>query len=465
MKLSKLFLISLAACILASCSKDDDISGPSEVDAYISIAASTGVMTKSYTKGNDEGEEDPSPLTDPGTGKEAVVKSLTAYVFDTADKWVVTKHVSMAVDENGQKFTAEGVSGEDYTVNVNGSINSIKGIHVKVARPEQTNGASASTFKVVLLANVEKLTVATLEDLQSKSIPEITTYSDLNNTSKAVGQTYLPMHNGEVLNIGGLKPSLFDNNGKETKHVLNWYVGSGSSVQEELDLSNGDEVHTGTTPKGTAVELIRSLSRIQLKSLNASFVSQYIGYIFWVESISLVNVRATSTVLGEESEESSFYGGFSDDFTIIQHLINKDETQVDNFKKKYTNLALMNNFTSETPLNFDTYINVNSPESQEGITVGSDGQQQEGAYQTRLIIKGNLKDINKNNIGTKYFHIPLKMKDVQGNVACNKFFQITATITGEGNPNPDEILENTCINFQITVQNWNVVKQEENDVN
>lgn len=468
MKLSKLFLISLAACILASCSKDDDISGPSEVDAYISIAASTGVMTKSYTKGgNGEGEEVPStsPLTtDPGTGKEAVVKSLTAYVFDAADKWVVTKHVSMDINENGQTFTAKGVSGEDYTVNANGSINSIKGIHVKVARPEQSNGASASTFKVVLLANVGELAVTTLGDLQSKSIPGITTYSDLNSTSKAVGQTYLPMHS-EVLNIGGLKPSSFDNNGKETKHVLNWYVGNDSSEQEELDLSNGDEVHTGATTKGTAVELIRSLSRIQLTSLNASFVSQYTNYVFWVESISLVNVRATSTVLGKEDPESPFYGGLPSGFTVIQHLISENETVSDNFKKTYDGLALTNDYTSEVPLNFDTYINVNSPESQDGITVDASGKVQGGAYQTRLIIKGKLVDSHNNDIGIKYFHIPLKMKDVKGNVACNKFFQITATITGEGNPNPDEILENTCINFKITVKDWTVVNQKEDDVN
>lgn len=465
MKLSKLFLISLSACILASCSKDDDISGPSEVDAYISIAASTGVMTKSYTKGNDEGEEVPSPLTDPGTGKEAVVKSLTAYVFDTADKWVVTKHVSMAVDENGQKFTAEGVSGEDYTVNVNGSINSIKGIHVKVARPEQTNGASASTFKVVLLANVEKLTVATLEDLRSKSIPEITTYSDLNNTSKAVGQTYLPMHNGEVLNIGGLKPSLFDTDGKETKHVLNWYLGSGSSEQEELDLSNGEEVHTGATTKGTAVELIRSLSRIQLKSLNASFVSQYTNYVFWVKSIYLANVRAHSTVLGEEDEKAGFYRGAPETFTVIQNLIKEESSVVSELKKEYQNGGLgLNNYTSYNAqsLGFDTYVNVNSPDSWDGIVL-NEGKIS-GAYQTRLIIEGTLMD-GDHSLGTKYFHIPLKMKDVKGNVACNKFFQITATITGEGNPNPDEILENTCINFKIDVQDWTVVEQKEDDVN
>lgn len=472
MKLSKLFLISLAACTLASCSKDDDISGPSEVDAYISIAASTGVMTKSYTKGGDGqgGKEQPldSPATDPGTGKEAQVKSLTAYVFDTSGKWVVTKHVSMSVDENGQSFTEAGVKDEDYTVDRSGSINSIKGIHVKVAKPSETNGASTSTFKVVLLANVEQFSVTSLEDLKGKSIPVITTYSNLGNSSKAVGQTYLPMHNeGEPLTIGGLKPSRFDEDGKEIKHVLNWYVGSGSSVQEELDLSNGDEVHTGSTLGGTAVKLIRSISRVQLKSLDAGFLAQYDRYIFWVKSIYLANVRDCSTVLGEEDENASFYRGAPNEFVRIQYLIEKGGRVVNELKKEYPDQGLgLNDYISlgGKELGFDTYVNVNSPTSWEGIVLNEKGEITSGAYQTRLIIEGTLMDGNNTPLGTKYFHIPLKMQNV-GNVACNKFFQITATITGEGNPNPDEILENTCINFQIKVEDWSVVKQAEDDVN
>ena len=47
MKLRNLFLASLAVCTMASCSKDDDgISGPQEVDAYLSFASTTDAMTK-----------------------------------------------------------------------------------------------------------------------------------------------------------------------------------------------------------------------------------------------------------------------------------------------------------------------------------------------------------------------------------------------------------------------------------
>ena len=51
MKLRNLFLASLAVCTMASCSKDDDgISGPQEVDAYLSFASTTDVMTATAKK-------------------------------------------------------------------------------------------------------------------------------------------------------------------------------------------------------------------------------------------------------------------------------------------------------------------------------------------------------------------------------------------------------------------------------
>ena len=118
---------------------------------------------------------------------------------------------------------------------------------------------------------------------------------------------------------------------------------------------------------------------------------------------------------------------------------------------------------------FDKYINANSPESIMGIpfTANGDGsysKEEGGAYQTRLIIAGNYYDGNQSK-GTRYFHIPLKLVGDAGNVASNKFFKVSATITGEGSPNPDEILENACINFSIEVAPWNVVEQTEDDTN
>lgn len=68
MKLRNLFLASLAVCTMASCSKDDDgISGPQEVDAYLSFASTTDVMTKASTEGDDDagnGQRSQDPVFD-----------------------------------------------------------------------------------------------------------------------------------------------------------------------------------------------------------------------------------------------------------------------------------------------------------------------------------------------------------------------------------------------------------------
>ena len=47
MKLSNLFLASLAICTMASCSKDEDgPSVPQEMDAYLSIAATSNLWRR-----------------------------------------------------------------------------------------------------------------------------------------------------------------------------------------------------------------------------------------------------------------------------------------------------------------------------------------------------------------------------------------------------------------------------------
>ena len=97
MKLRNLFLASLIVCTMASCSKDDDgISGPQEVDAYLSFASTTDVMTKASIDG--------------GTDKEAKIQSLTAYVFDESGKYVISKHCRAKIYE-----VAEQVGYKDIT--------------------------------------------------------------------------------------------------------------------------------------------------------------------------------------------------------------------------------------------------------------------------------------------------------------------------------------------------------------
>lgn len=435
MKLKNLFLASLAVCTMASCSKDDDgISGPQEVDAYISFASTTDVMVKS----SGENPLDPDKT---GTGKEAKVQSLTAYVFDANGKYVISKHVSLAAN------ALEGTKGEDFSTEgtgANESIKSIRGIHVKVEKPN-SGTTSTTKFKVVFLANMAPLSATTLDDLKAATTPSINTF----NVS-AVGASYLPMH-AEV-EVSGLTPST------DTEHIMNWYI-SGSSWDISQKVAAGNVSHAGNIPTGAgAVTLTRSIARVQFTSLSANFTAlQYQNLNFAIDSIYLANVRETATVVGTENTKASYFRGGPDKFEIIQSLIDPTAGNTNsNLLKKYTKTTLSNASRLNTQaLDFDKYINVNSPTS---IDQG---------YQTRLVITGTLSDGSK-PIGKKYFHIPLKLPKSStgiGNVDSNKFFKITATITGEGSPNPDEILENACIDFAVKVVNWVVIDQIENDTN
>lgn len=427
MKLRNLFLASLAVCTMASCSKDDDgISGPQEVDAYLSFASTTDVMTKASIDGG----------TDAGTDKEAKIQSLTAYVFDESGKYVISKHVSLP------DGTTES-SGEDFDAK-DGSITTIKAIHVKVAKPTGSATISATKFQVLLLANMNELAPADLDALKNEKTAAITTFNE-------IGKSYLPMHSN-VLTVTGLTPVKEETDGTKTHH-LNWYKDNSSCVVSDTPT---DGTHVTTVPNGVGkVTMTRSISRVQFTSLKSNFTAQYAGVTFKIDSIYLANVRNNATVMGEENTEADYFRGGPVEFAVIQGLIDPEADVDASFAKRYETPLVLPNESGElnaTALGFDKYINANQPEYAEG------------GYLTRLLITGTLMDGDR-ELGKKYFHIPLKLVGDVGNVASNKFFKIRATITGEGSPNPDEILENACINFSIEVAPWNVVEQTEEDTN
>ena len=412
---------------MASCSKDDDgISGPQEVDAYLSFASTTDVMTKASIDGG----------TDAGTDKEAKIQSLTAYVFDESGKYVISKHVSLpdgATESSGEDFDAK-----------DGSITTIKAIHVKVAKPTGSATISATKFQVLLLANMNELAPADLDALKNEKTAAITTFNE-------IGKSYLPMHS-DVLTVTGLTPVKEETDGTKTHH-LNWYKDNSSCVVSDTPT---DGTHVTIVPDGVGkVTMTRSISRVQFTSLKSNFTAQYAGVTFKIDSIYLANVRNNATVMGEENTEADYFRGGPVEFAVIQGLIDPEATVDASFAKRYETSLVLPNESGElnaTALGFDKYINANQPEYAER------------GYLTRLLITGTLMDGDR-ELGKKYFHIPLKLVDDAGNVASNRFFKISATITGEGSPNPDEILENACINFNIEVADWKVVNQTEEDTN
>lgn len=425
MKLRNLILGSLVACTLASCSKDDEggAGTPQDMDAYLSIAAvSSDLGTKASSAGNDE----------TGELKERVVKTLTAFVFSEDGKFVISKKVS--ADD-------AGVITE--TVGVEKSVSAITGIHVKV-KGVSTPGATTDTkFKVVLVANMD-VKASSLEDLKAKATPEITTIRE-------IGESYLPM-SSDVLTIGSIKP-LQANETISGSHTMNWYNGGNLPVYSTGTDASSD-IPADVTNK---VVLTRAISRVQIESLQTAFIDQYAGASFTVDSIYLVNLRATETIMGKENTTAGYYRGGLADYSILDKLINPGSTAVtgtSTFWKKYTADNVLSGTPNTSFADFKSYMYVNEASDANGQTL------------TRLIIAGDLKLKNGQEMGRKYFHIPLK--DIVGgsnNVANNKIYKIIATITGEGNPDPDRILENACINFTVKVDNWKVVNQTEDDVN
>lgn len=424
MKLRNLILGSLVACTLASCSKDDEggAGTPQDMDAYLSIAAvSSDLGTKASSAGNDE----------TGELKERVVNTLTAFVFSEDGKFVISKKVS--ADD-------AGVITE--TVGTEKSVSAITGIHVKV-KGVSTPGATTDTkFKVVLVANMD-VKASSLTDLEATTTPDI---KDIG----AIGTSYLPM-SSIVLTIENIKP-VQATESLTGQHTMNWYNGGNLPVYSTG--TDASSVPAGVTNK---VVLTRAISRVQIESLQTAFIDQYADASFTVDSIYLVNLRATETIMGKENTTAGYYRGGLADYSVLDKLINPNSTAVtgtSTFWKKYTADNVLSGTSNKSFADFKSYMYVNEASDANGQTL------------TRLIIAGDLKLKNGQEMGRKYFHIPLK--DIVGgsnNVANNKIYKIIATITGEGNPDPDRILENACINFTVKVDNWKVVNQTEDDVN
>ena len=417
MKLSNLFLASLAICTMASCSKDEDgPSVPQEMDAYLSIAATSNLTTRASVAGD----------TNKGELKEQVVNTLTAYVFtnDAENKYVIHKTVK-ASDEDA--VTTE--IGKDK------SLVAIKGIHVKVQAPVAPLETSETSFKVVLLANTTDLgVVADLNALKAKETADITGFT-------TIGEHFLPMHsNAEGLVVEGIKP--YDKAGAESGHLQNWYKTGGCVTQTGTDAA-------ATLPSGAEeISLYRSITRVQIESLVTNFTGQYKGATFKVGAIYLANVRETATVMGEENSGAVYYRGAPEEFEEIQKLVDCSSTVKKLYLEEYDNLVLSSTATEAETIGFSKYIYANKKASE---------------YQTRLILEGNLI-VGGEAIKYKYFHIPLADENGE-NVVSNKIYKISATITGEGNDKVDEILDNACINFKIKVEDWEVVEQNEEDLN
>lgn len=427
MKLRNIFLASLVACSLASCSKDDDIDkGPvGPVDASVSFVANMDLLTKAVSDG---GKAD-------GDKNEQTIHELTALIYDANNKLVKRKDTVRAAGNTG-------------------SITAIEHIEFKIslAKGEQV---SSEQFTAVLFANAkdELKNVSTLDDLRSNNLTKkIDNYSfGLKN-----GTVYLPMISGE-LKFSGLKP-LGDS------HIENWITSSGIQTAKPSDATK-------------AIPLTRLVARVQLEKLELSFVNtDYPNGKFELTRVFLANVASQSPfhLLSDVENAADLWKGYqSDSFKVKQQIVipakNKQEGVVvddENVKS-----MLSKNFTDKSKYTFTSGKTVVFEEDKPIFyTFAYNGtkkasQEATNSYQTRLIVEGLFYRREGSQPELRHFHVVIKNLDNSIKVIPNTFYQLSVKIEGEGSPNEDDILTNADVSVDIKVAPWKVIDQIENDDN
>lgn len=447
MKFKHLLLASLGVCAFASCS---DNNAPKEIeykdfDAQLSISAvPMNEITKASTvePGDDE----------IGTVNEQYVHTLTAYVFNSVD------------DSYAGMGAATAKDGE--------SVDRVEDILIKV-KAEKAGDISESTFKVVLLANVKP-------DKTPSTLSDLAYFSGIDNYSfdgVKRGEQYLPMAS-TVINIGKLVAGTdYDN----------WIENSGTKYttkENKLLQSNGSTIGTEEREEykvsdNERIPLTRYVARIQLESLASQFTKSNEEAEFKLEKVYLANVSNASKYTGENFEyiipggtegtyddKSAFMRG-EFDFTPVDGYL-ASSGKLSSLTKDYSeNSIVISNAKGITfkDATVDKQGQNNSPEMAQFYAFEFDGHEiSEGnTINTSLIIEGTWS--NAGFSAKRYFRIPIKHDTDVASIKRNYIYKLNATLTGEGTDNPDKSMLNALLNFTISVENWKIIKQIEDDVN
>lgn len=429
MKPTRLFLSALAMTALASCSSSEDIPTPTPqmIDTYLSITATAGeVKTK-------------TPENETGTDNENFIKKLTALVFAEGVEGAFI----------ASKDTVIQAGNEDKT------IDKITNIKVKVSAME-AGKPSETKLQVVLIANADVSGITKFSDLKTQG------FGSVINLGTKGGQ---PMSSA-VLSVTGLVAG-----------GINWVLDTGV-VQSEEPQQPTDYIL-----------LTRYAARVQLESLRAYFTENNKGASFTLTNVSLINVSGKSLFVAPgadvslypgHDESNPFYRGFPETIDRKDYYIAEGTYDVANFTKKYIEnnkiTANKETITEQETGNYNSNVlNFNAEglaqplfyafeyKGEAGFSSGSSNK-----IYTMMVITGNFTLADGRELGARSFRIPIKISEAANatyGVARNTIYKVKATLTGEGTKNPDENMLNAMINFKITVEDWTVVNQQENDVN
>ncbi|MBC8616596.1 hypothetical protein H8788_02510 [Parabacteroides faecis] len=488
MKLKHLFLTALVVGSLASCSKDDD--GPNEpvyqkIDTYLTISATSnnGIIMKSVV---DEGpDEDGKQLLE----NESFINKLTAYVFyNEGEKKLAAKETAWAKD--------------------NKSVDRIEDVIVKVDATE-AGAISKTSLIVVLLANVDLAEEpASYSDLEKGIIFGIDKYSVEGLAS--TGLSYLPM-SSKVIEIGAntlAAGTAYDNwitlDNSKTKVInttqkdkntdaLPILIPNNGSVK---DVTSNSDLTVSKIGENAKITLTRYVARVQLEGLDCNFTGNYENATFTVKTVSIANASNSSKLFGEGNfalqnvlgktdvtgvydQVDAFFRGYPTTIDRVDYYLAAG-TQKDVLKKEYENGLVIKKGTSVLfkgaenagegapemarfyVFEFQKFAIGQDSEAKEGDKLGTNSTKE---IYTTLIITGEWE--NGAIKGIRNFRIPIKSTDgAEGEgVMRNNVYKVSATLTGEGTDNPDKNMLNACLSFSIKVLPWNVIKQEEDDIN
>lgn len=397
MKLRNIIITSFAVCALAACSKEEPVVGGGTGET-VDASISFAVVS------------DPTTKAETQILAEKRIEKLVAYIFE--DK---------GSDNSLKKLVTSTEAVESTQIR-----------HVTVKVQPTADGGSSDRFIVVFLANATPVnTINSLNDLLTSPLKESAADLDVANNP-------LPMVSKQI-SFGNLKP----NTGEQ---IENW-IAAGGEIKEGLHSS--DDVPTGYKP----IEMERLVARVQLDNLGVSFDQKYPDASFELLQIALANVRNTTTI---DKAILSFVHGFSFYTSVPNGWIYEDNQDVCSYLcETYSNQVLKKQKTYNFgEKRFVKYIYFN-PLSEEANNNTS----------TALVITGNfIRNTNYPDAKEeRHYRVYLNEADVAKPAAVlrNTVYKLDVTLTGEGSPNPDEILETVGVTLRLSVKPWEVYVQNE----
>lgn len=436
MKLRNLFLSTLIVCVCASCSKDDDsIKGPVEpVDAYISIAATSLTQTKAALPTLREESTGETPKTDIGSDDEKFISTLTAYVFKNEEGDQSLSAIGTAKSENDQ------------------SVTEITHIPIKVT-PDQTDPTkpSSSKFIVILVANGKLLTPKNLEEFKKLTLTD--------DISTCIDNKRLPMVS-ESIPCEGLIPIVkgAGEDGTSTIYAENWVTKDGKIVPVKDQTTDPSSKPDNVTP----IELTRLVARVQVDNITFNYPDELAQ--FELENLSIVNVHSTSTF--EEGNGEYVRGYKSDKYSPADEWISVNSPIKENLAQAYEGCILGKSGNASESI--DWSVEAIKSKYPQFISYAFSNPEKV-AHGTALLISGQfIRNLNAPDVKeTRNFRVFLDdPKDSEGPmVKRNHIYKLNVTITGEGSSNEDKIELNAHVSAEITVANWSIIEQTEEDAN